>query len=98
MITRIYYKDGKIVSEVIPPEDFYLDHTVELRAAIATLTHKLAIAEAALELFSECADEYNSEEGDWLDDHWASHKDNITVGDLRRARTALAAIRAKPTS
>jgi hypothetical protein len=63
-------------------------------ATITTLTSKLAIAEAALELFSECADEYNSEAGDWLDDHWASHKDNITVGDLRRARAALAAIRA----
>jgi hypothetical protein len=133
MITRTYYKDGKIISEFIPPEDFYLDPTVELRA-IATLTQrvagleaalesialhphvsrldaaenqyememiarkalarKLAIAESALEVFSECADEYNSEAGDWLDDHWASHKDNITVGDLRRARATLAAIRA----
>jgi hypothetical protein len=50
-----------------------------------------------LELFFECADEYNSDAGDWLDDHWASHKDNITVGDLRRARSALAAIREQHT-
>jgi hypothetical protein len=173
MITRTYYWDGKLISEFIPPENFFVDPTVELRADIATLTRrvaeleaalepfakmgrmlvgtfalalfrddqpislgdawkengetrtitfgdlrtaakalahtlpaddaaavltrKLAIAESALELFSGRANEYNSEAGDWLDDHWASHKDNITVGDLRRARKALAAIREQHT-
>jgi hypothetical protein len=47
-ITRTYYKDGKLISEFIPPKDFYLDPTVELRAAIATLTQRIAKLEAAL--------------------------------------------------
>jgi hypothetical protein len=47
-VTRTYYKDGKIVFEFIPPEDFFVDPTVELRAAIATLTQRVAELEAAL--------------------------------------------------
>jgi Lar family restriction alleviation protein len=36
-----------------------------------TDTRRVAELKAALEVFSECADEYNSEEGDWLDGHFA---------------------------
>jgi hypothetical protein len=47
-VTRTYYKDGKLISEFIPPENFFVDPTVELRADIATLTQRIAELEAAL--------------------------------------------------
>jgi hypothetical protein len=93
MITRTYYWDGKLISEFIPPENFFVDPTVELRADIAVLTHNLAVAEAALEPFAT----HYVDDSEIDDDEADFDGHSLLVKNFRTARTALAAIREQHT-